>query len=241
MHRDTDGSRLIRNGPGDRLADPPGSIGGKLIPLGIVKLFHRLDKAQISFLNQIQEQHTPSHISFGYADHQTQIGFRQTLFGFFITDFHSLRQIDFLFRRKQGHLAYFLQIHTHRIFNADAVGNGKVDIFHIHFVLFGQDDFLIGNIIVILGDTQHIHIALLQQLQQFIKLILIQLQIRKIIADLLVFQNIFFLSGNADKASYSFQKFGFRRGSLFRGQLAFILVIRLFCLIRFFLCLFAHS
>ena len=157
MHRDTDGSRLIGNGSGDRLTDPPCGIGGEFIAFGIVKFFHRLNQAQVSFLNQIQEQHPSSHISFGNADHQTQVGFCQTLLGFLISHFHSLRQINFLFRRKQGHLSYFLQIHTHRIFNADSVRNGKVDIFHIHLILFRQNDFLVGNIIVILRNTQYIH------------------------------------------------------------------------------------
>ena len=54
VHRDADGSGLVGDGTGDGLANPPGSIGGKFKALGVVKLFHCLDKAQISFLDQVK-------------------------------------------------------------------------------------------------------------------------------------------------------------------------------------------
>ena len=83
MHGDTDGTGLIGNGAGDRLTNPPGSVGGELVALGIVELFHRLDKAQIALLDQIKEQHAAAHIALGNGHHQTQIGLRQLLLAVF--------------------------------------------------------------------------------------------------------------------------------------------------------------
>ena len=43
VHGNTDGTGLVRNRTGNRLADPPGSIGGELEALGVVKLVHCFD------------------------------------------------------------------------------------------------------------------------------------------------------------------------------------------------------
>ena len=73
MHRNADGPCLIRDGAGNRLADPPGGISGKFKALGMVELLHSFDQAQVSLLNQIQKLHSPSHIAFGNTDDQPQI------------------------------------------------------------------------------------------------------------------------------------------------------------------------
>ena len=54
--------RLIGNGPGNSLPNPPCCIGGELVALCIIKLLNSLDKAQIALLNQIKEQHSAAHI-----------------------------------------------------------------------------------------------------------------------------------------------------------------------------------
>src|SRR6516165_219548 len=38
----TDGARLIRERAADRLPDPPGGVGGKLVSASILELVHRL-------------------------------------------------------------------------------------------------------------------------------------------------------------------------------------------------------
>ena len=48
MHRNTDGARLVGNRAGNCLADPPGRVSGELEAFCIVKLFDRLDEAQIT-------------------------------------------------------------------------------------------------------------------------------------------------------------------------------------------------
>ena len=111
MHGDADGTRLIGNGAGDRLTDPPGGVGGELKALGVVELFDRLDQTQITLLNQVKELHTAPHITLGDGNDQTQVGFAQALLGFFTIRTAGLdlqRQIDFLLGGQQRHAADFL-------------------------------------------------------------------------------------------------------------------------------------
>ena len=65
MHRNADGARLIGNRTCDRLTDPPGGIGGKLIAAAIFKFIHRFHQANVAFLNQIKELQTAVGVFFG--------------------------------------------------------------------------------------------------------------------------------------------------------------------------------
>ena len=73
MHRDTDGTRLICNGTGDRLTDPPGGIGGEAETTVAVKLLCRLDQTDVALLDQVQERQIVTHMLFGNGHHQTQV------------------------------------------------------------------------------------------------------------------------------------------------------------------------
>ena len=44
MYGDADGTGLIGDGAGDGLTDPPCGVGGELVALGVVELFHGLDQ-----------------------------------------------------------------------------------------------------------------------------------------------------------------------------------------------------
>ena len=74
MHGDADGARLIGDGTGDRLADPPGGIGTELVATAIFELIHRLHQADIAFLDQIQELQAAIGVFFGDGDNKAQIG-----------------------------------------------------------------------------------------------------------------------------------------------------------------------
>ncbi len=128
VHRNTDGTRLIGNGSGNGLANPPGSISTEFIAAMIIEFFHGFDQPQIAFLNQIEEKHTAADVAFGNADHQTEVGFCQTFFGSFITFFHALCQFDFLIGRKQRHTADLFEVHLHRVIDENTIGNTKVKI-----------------------------------------------------------------------------------------------------------------
>src|SRR5215472_17809256 len=70
MYRDTDRSGLIGNCPGNRLPDPPGGIGTRLIPAFVLELIHRLHQTDVSLLNQIQELKPAVRVLFGDTNHQ---------------------------------------------------------------------------------------------------------------------------------------------------------------------------
>ena len=55
MHGNADGPGLVRDGPGDRLPDPPGGVRGELVPLGVIELLHRADQPEVALLDQVQE------------------------------------------------------------------------------------------------------------------------------------------------------------------------------------------
>ena len=80
MDRYPDRPGLVGNGPGNRLADPPGGVGTEFKAFIIIELFNGFDQAEVPFLDQVQEQHAAAHIPFGNAYHQTQVRFRQAAF-----------------------------------------------------------------------------------------------------------------------------------------------------------------
>ena len=73
MYRNTNGTSLISNSTGNCLTNPPSSIGRKLKALGIVKLLNSTDKAQIAFLDKVQEQHATTNIALCNRNYQTQV------------------------------------------------------------------------------------------------------------------------------------------------------------------------
>ena len=132
---DADGTRLIGDGAGDGLTDPPGSVGGELIALGVVELLHGLDQAQIALLDQVQEQHTAAHIALGDGHHQTQIGLGQLLLGL-LAGLDLLFQLDHL-RLRDG-LAVRLGLRHTRLGLAAGGHNGG----QLHLLIGGQQGHL---------------------------------------------------------------------------------------------------
>ena len=72
-----DSASLIGHRPGDRLADPPGGVGGELITLGVVEFLHRVDQAQIVFLGQVQQWHAVPGVALGERDDQSEVDLQQ--------------------------------------------------------------------------------------------------------------------------------------------------------------------
>ena len=198
MHRDTDGTCLVRNGSCDGLTDPPGCIGTELVALSVIKFLNCLDKTKVTFLDQIKEQHSTSHITLGDADNKTEVRFCQTLLGSFITFFHSFCKLDLLVCTQQADFTDFFQVHTDRILDADTFRHGEVDLvkfylffiiqaFHIHIVI--KEEFVTA----VVCDTENVHTAGLQEVKDFLHLIYFQWRVLEEVADLLIFQHILFL------------------------------------------------
>ena len=83
MHRYTDSTRLIGNGAGNGLANPPGGISAEFIALMMVEFLDSAGQADIAFLDQVEKRHTSPDMFFGHADHQAQVGFDEVFFGLF--------------------------------------------------------------------------------------------------------------------------------------------------------------
>src|SRR5712692_2043128 len=55
VHRDADGARLVRNGPRDRLADPPGGVSRELVAAPVVEFIGPAHQPDVAFLDQVQQ------------------------------------------------------------------------------------------------------------------------------------------------------------------------------------------
>jgi hypothetical protein len=74
MDREADGpGPPVGHPPSDRLADPPGGIGGELAPLAPVELLHRPQQAQVALLDQIPQGQPGGREPAGDRHHQPQI------------------------------------------------------------------------------------------------------------------------------------------------------------------------
>ena len=66
-------------------------------------------------MDQIQQRHRLAHKLFGDRDHQTQVGFDETSFGFFLVAFFALGKGDFHLSCQQRNLPDLSQVHLNRI------------------------------------------------------------------------------------------------------------------------------
>ena len=80
MNGNADGPCLVGNRSGDGLPDPPGRIGGEFKALGVIELFNRLNQAEVSLLNQIEELHPPAQITLRNAHDKAQVSLGKAFF-----------------------------------------------------------------------------------------------------------------------------------------------------------------
>jgi hypothetical protein len=81
VHRNADGARLVGDGAGDGLADPPRGVRGELVAAAILELVHCLHQADVAFLNEVEELQTAVGVLLGNGDHQTQVGLDHLFLG----------------------------------------------------------------------------------------------------------------------------------------------------------------
>src|SRR5207237_1088034 len=62
VDRDADRPRLVRDGAGDRLTDPPRRVRRELVSLAVVELLDRTDEADVPFLDQVEEAHAAADV-----------------------------------------------------------------------------------------------------------------------------------------------------------------------------------
>ena len=139
MHRNADRARLVGDGAGDGLTDPPRRVGREFVALGIVKLFDGLDEAEIALLNEIEEQHAAADVAFGDAHDETEVCLRHAALGLLVALRHAHGELDLFLLREQADLADLLEIHAHGVV-------GRVGIHHA----VGFGDLFFGDLIDLL-------------------------------------------------------------------------------------------
>ena len=84
VDRHADGAALIGDGAGDRLADPPGGVGGELVAAGVLELVHRPHQARVALLDQVEEAQAAVAVALGDGDDQPQVAGGEAALGGFV-------------------------------------------------------------------------------------------------------------------------------------------------------------
>src|SRR5712692_2055158 len=81
VHGDADGARLIGERAADRLPDPPGGVGRKLVAAPILELVDRLHQADVAFLDQVEKLQAAVGVFLGDRDEEAQVRLHHLLLG----------------------------------------------------------------------------------------------------------------------------------------------------------------
>ncbi len=77
MDRNPDGPRLIRDGPRNRLPNPPSGVGAEFVAALVFEFIHGLHQPNVPLLDQIEEGESPVGVLFRDADHEPKVRFGQ--------------------------------------------------------------------------------------------------------------------------------------------------------------------
>ncbi len=218
VDRDADRAGLVRDCAGDRLADPPCRVCGELEAFAVVVFFNSLDETEVSFLDQVEEQHAAADIALRDGDNQTKVGLREPLLGL-LADLaallHLLGELDLLLGGEKRHLADLLQIHTDRVLDGDAFRDREVDLLDVDveiFIVFDIDLIIIGNekhlvVLDIVLHAEHVNPVCLEEVQRLLRVLRREGQSLHRISDLGVVEDIFLLFCHEKKLCQPFRKF----------------------------------
>src|ERR1700722_10544137 len=81
VHRDANRTRLISDGAGNRLPNPPRGIRGKFVATAVFEFVHGFHQADVAFLNQVEELQTAVGVFLGDGNHQAEVGLDQLALG----------------------------------------------------------------------------------------------------------------------------------------------------------------
>ncbi len=74
VDRDADRASLVGNGAGDRLADPPGRVGGELVAAAVFEFLDSFHEAHVAFLDKIEEGEAAVGVFLGDGDDEAKVG-----------------------------------------------------------------------------------------------------------------------------------------------------------------------
>ena len=106
---------LVRERPGDRLADPPGRVGRELEALAVVELLGRANQADRALLNQVQEGQPLVSVPLRDRDDETEVRLDHLALCVVVAALDPLRELDLLRRRQELDLADVLEEELQRV------------------------------------------------------------------------------------------------------------------------------
>src|SRR5947209_241187 len=115
VHRDADGARLVGQGAGDRLADPPGRVRGELEALAVVELLRRAHEAERALLDEVQERQPLVAVVLGDGDDEPEVRLDHLLLGIEVAALDALAGVDLLLRGEESDLADVLEEQLKRV------------------------------------------------------------------------------------------------------------------------------
>src|SRR5208283_1355648 len=111
VHRDADRTRLVSNGTGNRLPNPPRGIRGELVATAVFELVHGLHQADVAFLNQVEELQAAVGVFLRDRNHETEVGLDQLALGLLrvhvALDDLALRALDLLEQQASFDFEFF--------------------------------------------------------------------------------------------------------------------------------------
>src|SRR5207237_7084016 len=79
VDRNADRPRLVGDGPGDRLADPPRRVRRELVTLAVVELLDGADETDVPLLDQVEEAHAAADVFLRDGHDKTKVRFGQVV------------------------------------------------------------------------------------------------------------------------------------------------------------------
>src|SRR5258708_23565740 len=136
VHRDTNRTRLIGNGPRNRLPDPPRGVSRELVATAVFEFVDGFHQTDVAFLNQVEELQSAVGVFFCHRNYQTQVGFDQLALGLLgihvaLDDF-ALGALDL--QEQQAGFGF-------EFFNLAAHGGGLAAVFFFLLVAAGRVGF----------------------------------------------------------------------------------------------------
>ena len=112
---------LVRERPGDRLADPPGRVGRQLEPELPVELLDRADETEISFLDQVQQRDAGLRVVPRDRHHESQVGLDELPLRRLVARVLAARQLPLLLGGQQPAVADRADVELQRVGERRAV------------------------------------------------------------------------------------------------------------------------
>src|SRR6266567_9581455 len=129
VHRDPDRPRLVRDRPGDGLADPPSRVGRELVALAVVELLDRPDQAERALLNQIEEAEAAAEIRLRDRDDEAEVRLDHLRLRGHLAALDPLREVNLLVGGQKRDLADLAQVEAERV---ERRLDGQVELWRLH-------------------------------------------------------------------------------------------------------------